>query len=35
VRDSYLRADGLPNVAWLAERERVAEPTAKRAAGGV
>jgi predicted GNAT superfamily acetyltransferase len=35
VRDNYLSADGLPNVPWLAERERAQHPAAKRAAGGV
>jgi uncharacterized protein len=34
VRDSYLASDGLPNVPWLAERERSVAPAAKRAAGG-
>ena len=35
VRDTYLARDGLPHVAWLAERPRAPAPSAKRAAGGV
>jgi hypothetical protein len=34
VRDTYLRAGGLPGVPWLAERERAREPATRRAAGG-
>jgi predicted GNAT superfamily acetyltransferase len=34
VRDEYLRRGGLPDVAWLAERDRPERPAALRAAGG-
>jgi len=35
VRDTYLHGDGLPEVAWLAERVRAEPRSVKRAAGGV